>query len=336
MNTDLKIDPRLLRGLAPDQLTMYRSDRYSGEDLGVSCADLAAADQQFARLLYAGLMNLLQYADPLHRSRSALSVDEALVRIRWPELLGLVTVFGHQTRALDPPRRVRQAVHDIKGGALTSLIFWIKTLDSGADAESTLGRGFFLVRDHLKIMRNCLADLDSPARQRDLEEKHHAVELLREKWEGAVHRVDGGEAHIAVHGDFDGVISSRCMEFSTLDRVLYNLINNAAKHAADQRVDLVVMPTPPEDPRNLRFVVLNRTTLDHRNLLRSRFRDSINGLFQEEFTTGGSGVGLSICADLVGNAFGVPDPIQGLDDGYLGAAWIEDRLATWFHWPILR
>jgi signal transduction histidine kinase len=126
------------------------------------------------------------------------------------------------------------------------------------------------------------------------------------------------------------------MEFSTLDRVLYNLVNNAARYAADQRVDLVALPVPPGASRNLRFVVLNRTTPEQRAGLTARFPASLNGLFQEGFTTGGTGIGLSICVDLVGNAFGVPDPAQCLSDGYLGAAWIGDRLAAWFHWPILR
>lgn len=325
-----------LLDLASTDLPMYRSDRYSGADLGVSCRDLAEPDQRFVYLLYQGLTGLLPYADPLPRMRSTVSVKDALVRVRWPELQGVIAVFGHATRDQDPPRRVRQAVHDIKGGALTSLLFWLETLDPSADAAQTLSRGFFLVRDHLKIMRNCLHDLDPAGRRRDLEEKHHAVALLREKWSGAIHRVERREAQVFFHGDFDGAISSRCMEFSTLDRVLYNLINNATRHAADARVDLFVLPTPPVDPRHLRFVVLNQTTPGQQALLRTRFPRSLNGLFQEGFTTVGTGVGLSICADLVGNAFGVPDPAQCLDDGYLGAAWLEDCLAAWFHWPILR
>jgi len=57
-------------------------------------------------------------------------------------------------------------------------------------------------------------------------------------------------------------------------------------------------------------------------------------LFAGGFTTGGSGLGMSICAQFVANAYGLQDTAQALDERYLGASRLDDCFVAWFHWPV--
>jgi len=51
------------------------------------------------------------------------------------------------------------------------------------------------------------------------------------------------------------------------------------------------------------------------------------------FTTGGTGLGLRIAADLVGRAYGVPHEMLPYDE-YVGAKLVGRTFVSWFHWPL--
>ncbi|HMQ30273.1 MAG TPA: hypothetical protein PKD53_06065, partial [Chloroflexaceae bacterium] len=251
--------------------------------------------------------------------------------LEWDKLL-------RRVRDLAPPQdgggtRLRQVLHDLKGGALQALAVYLQLAAHGLVGPAQLHRMFFLARDQLKIMRNCVADLDPAGAARDGAHRLHSVALLEEKWSAGEHRLGGGQARVVVHSEFAGDIAERCLEFAALDRVLYNLINNATRHSADGRVDLWIRPVGP-GPASLRFVVANAVTPEQRRAVEARFPGGPGGLFEGGFTTGGAGLGMRICADFVCNAYGVPGVAQALAEGHLGAAFLAGRFVAWVHWPV--
>jgi signal transduction histidine kinase len=197
----------------------------------------------------------------------------------------------------------------------------------------------FRVRDHRKIMRGALLELDDPRRERDRSLKRHDVQLLVEKWSGARVPVegDGGVREVGVRLDqrFDGSVCESCIEFTALDRVLYNLINNALRHARGGGVHVVLSAVPEGEPTDLHVAVANRVAPADAAALRGRFGDDLGGLFAGGYSTTGSGLGMRICADMVGNAYGLDEPEDCVDGGYLGAVLEGDVFGAWFHWPLV-
>ena len=62
--------------------------------------------------------------------------------------------------------------------------------------------------------------------------------------------------------EVDGEIANRCLEFSALDRVIYNLVNNAARYSVDHAIELSIFsPVAPNGP-SVRFVLQNKITPD--------------------------------------------------------------------------
>ncbi len=141
------------------------------------------------------------------------------------------------------------------------------------------------------------------------------------------------KATVHVDSAFHGHIAERCLEFAALDRVLYNLINNAVRHAADGEVGLALLPIPEAEPTELRIGVANRVTERQRAELRQLVGGELGRLFSGGLTIGGSGEGLRICADFIQRAYGISSVCDALAGGYLGIAESDVRIIVWVHWP---
>ncbi len=183
-------------------------------------------------------------------------------------------------------------------------------------------------------MRNCVADLDTRRFADDSARKDHGTELLLEKWTSANFYGSSIPAHIEFDCAYEGTLCESCLEFSTLDRIIYNLLNNAARNANDHVVQFHILPQPKgEAAENLRFVIANHVSGEHAAELTAAVPD-LGQLFRSGFTTGGHGVGMSIVADFCTQAFGIYDDEAARKDGYYGARWIQDTFVAWFHWPV--
>ncbi|MFW6251325.1 MAG: ATP-binding protein, partial [Alkalispirochaetaceae bacterium] len=133
--------------------------------------------------------------------------------------------------------------------------------------------------------------------------------------------------------DYDGDISSCCLEFSSLERVLYNMINNAAEHTADGRARLFVTTLGSEKEENVKFAVANRVKREELKQLRARFGEDLTPLFDGGFTIGGTGVGLSVVSQIVANAYGLEHARGAAAGGYVGASLEDGEFLVWAHWP---
>lgn len=320
-----------LCALAPTELRVERDSRYSGTDRSVVLADFGPRDQEIVRAMYDALLTIFGKLSQQPQPEDLPMLQAQLEALSWPEVVERVRELGEDSDASH--MLLRQVIHDVRGGSFVAFAVLIQLLELGLMQSEDMLRLFFLARDHLKMMRNAVRDLDPERYARDWEQRLHSVRLIAEKWDGVLYSIGSASATISVAPHYLGNISERCLEFAALDRVLYNLINNAVRFAADEQVRLSIL-TVDADEHHVRFVVDNAIMPEHRAVLRERFGDELNRVFVDGFTTGGNGLGLQICTGFVANAYGVGAD-QALERGYLGATLLDDaRYVAWFHWPV--
>ena len=209
--------------------------------------------------------------------------------------------------------------------ALTALIVEVGLTEVRPDPDE-LRSMVSLARDHAKVMRNALIDLDPEARAEDEQEQAHGIRELVEKLHDADYRLPDRSVRIS---EYDGGISSCCLEISAVDRIIYDLVNNAARFAADERVRLAIEFWPQD---SVRFVVANTVSPDQRRWIEEN-TGTPSELFRPHVTRDGRGPGLANCASFVASAYGHAFGEDAVEEGLVGAALGEDRFLAWFHWP---
>lgn len=336
-----------LAELVPARYIRARAGKYLGDTLTISIGTLPEAHAAIVRRLYGFLQALRDFA-AAHCDRGAEALgalSDFLASHGFESLIEDCATLRAAMTAEGTREIVRQTYHDVRGSSLTSLVAHLEMVGDGEAEPDDIGRIFLLARDHLKIMRNAIHDLDQAAYALDLRQKQHSVELLREKWTSVAHHTERGSVRVALDCDFAGWISDRCMEMSSLDRVLYNLINNAAEHADGDVVLVRAFPIDQGGQRgqrgqgaatHLRFAVINRVRAEQRAILEERLHGHLELLFQGGFTTGGHGIGMGICGEIVSHSYGLRSVNDACNKGYLGARIIDDCFVAWFHWPARR
>jgi signal transduction histidine kinase len=321
---------QLLYELAPLALPNFRVRRYHGDDLCLPISAFVEEDRERLRALYGFLQRLEEALLPSGDAPVAPRVME-LLRLHPPEeILNLVQPLGRASYAAAPLPTMAKTIHDLRGGGLTALLGQLDLTQRRPLEESTVNALHFLTRDHLKIMRNALLGLDDAKRNEDLQPKIHGTDFIVQKWRGASLRGQGRVIRLEVDCPLPTPISECCVEFGALDRILYNLINNACRHAASDCIRLVLLPVPDDGGKDLRFILSNVVSPQALQRLSAL---NLSTLFEEGTSTTGSGFGLAIACDFVAHAYGLASHDQAIEGGYLGAAIIEDSFAAWFHWP---
>lgn len=248
-----------LLSLAPRTLRNNRPRRYLGDTLALPISAFVAADEKRIRAIYDFVLELYSLFN-----REALCDDRTIERLRVTaskarvhQLVAEARHFGFESAPSNPTELFAKIVHDLRGGGLTLLLGHLQLALIEGWSHEAARTIFFLTRDHLKIMRNALPGLDDARRADDQRPKRHSIQLIVEKWQDALLIHDRGQAHLHLESTFDGDISESCLEFGALDRILYNLLNNACRHTADEVIRLFLLPVTEE---NLRFVLANRLT----------------------------------------------------------------------------
>lgn len=323
-----------LSNLAPLELANYREDRFRGDSNRSHLSEYGDEDREILVRIYDALQSVFKKMLQGHHDAEHIcqvlneNASQRDLVVADTGQLGIATLKTNHSRHL------AQVIHDIRGGALQSLLIRWEMFALFPNATPGLSAVFFLLRDHLKIMRNCVADLDTRRFADDSARKDHGTELLLEKWTSAEFYGSSIPAHIEFDCTYVGTLCESCLEFSTLDRIIYNLLKNAARNADDHVVQFHILPTPSQETvENLRFVIANQVSGDHATRLKTAVPD-LGQLFNSGFTTGGHGVGMSIVADFCTQAFGIYDDEKARKARYYGAQWMDDNFVAWFHWPV--
>lgn len=318
----------------PSQLLRYREERYIGSDNGISLSTFTERDRELVLKLYTLLKQSLNQVQHGIERTDPPGALRRLKQLQWKETMESFSQhFGRELIPGVPREQARQIFHDMRGSALSVAAGRVDlAMLKGNESEvSDLYSIFYAIRDHLKILRNCVVDLDPERRERDIQRNNHSAALLREKWQ----EFASPDLTVEYISDFDGDISSCCLEFSSLERVLYNMINNAAEHTADGKVRFFVTTIGSGSLRNAKFAVANRVRPEELRRLEDRFQGKYAALFDGGFTIGGTGVGLSVVAQIVANGYGLEHPGDAAAQGYVGATIDEGEFLVWAHWPVV-
>jgi len=293
--------------------------------------DFVAADRVIVRDLYALMLRLFAVlrGDGEERDRAARAF---IAQLDTGKLFVMVRTLGAESYRTSPSPLMAKTLHDVRGGGLSPLLGHLELLQARPHAAVPGDALYFLTRDHLKIMRNALLGLDDGQRNADLEVKLHGTDLLVEKWGQTRLPADGREVRIAVSCLQDVAIAECCVEFGALDRILYNLMNNASRHTEGDVIRLVLFPIPDRQGENLRFVLINEVSAADRSYLQNK---DLRTLFTAGVSTTGSGYGLNVAAEFVSSAFGLTTPEAAVERAYLGARLLHEQFVIWFHWPII-
>lgn len=328
----------VLQTLAPADLTFERDDRYAGGGMSVPLEAFQPEDRETVRRLYerlAAFRDDLEAAgaDTDDASTAVAVVETFLEEHGWRPLMQSAKSLGDPVEGTVDAETFRQVRHDIRGGALVSAL---QLADRGRLDEQRARKMYMRVRDHAKIVRNAVPELDPENHEEDSREHLHDASLIVDKWQDTeLGNASGESVDVRVEATYDGSVSQRCVEFAALDRVVYNLMNNAVEGTTDGTIELYLMGVPASDAAHLRIAVANPVDEATAAPLREEFGgDDVSGLFRGGYTTGGSGVGLRICTDFVGHAYGVT-PRGAVDEGHVGARLLEDTFVNWVHWPAL-
>lgn len=203
--------------LAPYPLPSGSGRRWAGEGLSVSLNLLSASDRAVLVRLYQvvhGYYGLWLY---LREYPDLELLSARLEGLREGVFLSQIRRLGASCQA-SLPNLAHQALRDARRGALPALVELAAQVD--LDYEQ-LQRCALLARDHAKMMRNAFQDLDLELGKADSSPKAHAFSSMLTKMEQLF--------QIPTRSSVSGAISSRCLETSALDRVLYDLIQRGGK-----------------------------------------------------------------------------------------------------------
>lgn len=317
--------------LAPTDLLSYRSFRYDGGGFDISLKDLAVEDVSLIAQIYNSLKSIYDLWLYMGKQPNYDLLRNRLGRFAEPDFLTKVQSIGASTYEQGISNEMmHSAIHDIKGGALTSLTGYARLLPRLPDTVEYIKQAVYLARDHAKMMRNILPDLDSAVREADEGTKLHAIKEFVDKWNGFVFEMPSKQVTVKAESNYEGYITSRCLETSAVDRILYNFINNASRFAKSEEVKFTVLPIGDELTR---WVVENRVTDDQKKWLKENVGAELKPIFLGGITRGGNGQGLLNCTNFVATSFGI-DAEDAVNDGYIGATVKRNTYYAWFHWPI--
>jgi signal transduction histidine kinase len=328
----------VLQTLAPADLTLERDERYAGGGMSVPLVAFQPEDRETLRRLYT---RLTAFRDDLEAAGADTDDSEVAVQVverfleeyGWRPLMSWAKSLGDPVEGAVDPETFRQVRHDIRGGALVSAL---QLAERGRLDDKRARKMYMRVRDHAKIVRNAVPELDPETHEEDSREHLHGASLIVDKWQDTeLANASGESVDVRVEATYEGSVSQRCVEFAALDRVVYNLMNNAVEGTTDGTIELYLAGVPTSAPEHLRIAVANPVDEAFADDLREEFGgDDVSGLFRGGYTTGGSGVGLRICTEFIGHAYGVT-PRAAVDEGHVGARLRDDTFVNWVHWPAL-
>lgn len=324
--------PETMLQLAPQDLENYRQDRYGGGGFSVTLRNFTPEDAALLIRLYSTIKKIYDLWLYMKDEPNYELMESQIVKELGSEQFRTsVQAIGSSTYDLyEPSPLLRKVIHDIRGGALSVLVGLATMLKMYPSNGVSIHQAITMARDHAKLMRNAIEDIDPVVRLADESIKVHPIREFVDKWQGLSFEIAKKPVAIQVNCAFDGNVTNRCLETSAVDRILYNYVNNAARFTADNRVIITIFSVRLG---LVRWVVQNLISERHKQWLHENIGADLRPLFRGGITRGGHGIGLSNCTDFVAASFGIESNEEALEKKYLGAKVIDDQYYAWFHWP---
>jgi len=325
----LRLSKTELSELAPGSLRSYREARYLGGLWSASLKhDFNKEEQNIITRMYKGLQELMEMAHLETREE-----DRRLLEFCRRSDLGTMAMELEQAGVA--ARNMEDTVtltilNEITQGPFASIYGILFLAQQGSADPSFFSNLYYLARDQLKIMRSFIVDLDPAKRTEDEKIRHHSIQLLIEKWQGAVYRAFGNQLEVEFQATYTGEVAERCIEFAEVDRLFYHLANNAAQHRS--QAALLIQVTETEDEQSLRWVFSNPLREEQYDLLQGMMMEG-QQIFDPDFSIKGKGMGLSLVAETVAHAYGLESRHQAVQGRYVGVKIDPHRFSVWFHWP---
>ena len=318
--------PERLLALAPLDLRNGRSRRFDGDGFGVDLSAFGPNDR-------ARLTRVYTAVDAVGRAGAVedlTTLRDRLLAVDGEGLIRDASELGTDTPgAVTGEPRVRQLLHDVRGGGLQVLLGTAELLRFDPTVADLVSKGAAAARDHAKIMRAGFPALDPDRYAADEAARVHSIDGFVATWDGMTVRRGERTVAVGVECEYRGGITARCLETAAIDRVMYNYVNNAVRFAADGRVRVWIFRAGRD---LVRWVVHNTMSADDHAWLNRATGGDPRALFGGGTTRGGNGIGLSGCAEVVGECFGL-DPASAVRQGHLGARSDATGYYAWFHWP---
>lgn len=303
-----------------------RSTRFSGESQRCLLAQLDGPSQAAARALYEWLVTISQCGEGTAPSADVSPLRELIDQ----EHLSAASGWARQLAPVVSTRRMTRILHDVRGAALLQLIAIASFFEQEPDHDDLL-TVMVLAADHAKVLRHSLLGVDEGRRLTDGAERRHGVANLRRRLASLRLHGRGGRVAIDFAATWDGDFATTCPEFSTVLKQVYHLLDNASRYTIDGRVSVRIFPKPARAPLAVRIAVAN--SLDEAQ--RARLGGPAGEELWRGFSTTGGGVGLASAAELVGEAFGLPDAETAIRQRLVGSCLGTAGYVAWFHWPTL-
>ncbi|MCB0190660.1 MAG: HAMP domain-containing histidine kinase [Anaerolineae bacterium] len=321
-----------LQNIIPNNLTNYRTARYEGDGFNVTLKDFVPEDAALIVRVYNTVKKIYDLWLYMKDAPNYELMGKQIEQLGSDRFLRSVHAIGSATYDLqEPTPLLRKVIHDVRGGGLSVLIGLATLLNRDtSDKIAYIKQSITAACDHAKLMRNAIEDIDPLVREADESIKVHPVTDFVDKWRDLEFAVSKTPVKVEVECTFEGNVTNRCLETSSIDRILYNYINNAARFTVDNRVRLTILPV---GDNLVRWVVQNSISERQKDWLHEKVGENLGDLFRGGITRGGHGIGLSNCADFVAAAFGTRDADEAIEQKYLGAHIIDDQYYAWFHWP---
>jgi hypothetical protein len=310
--------------------------RWFGDGLEIPTASVRGRDMEHLQLLYRALTACYEAWLEGRPDPDWSALADHVRAFGEPPLRTALEALGEATLAeTDLPPLLRRAFHDLRGGAFFALRLYGVLLGDEEPSEELVQPAVFLARDQAKLVRRLVPSMDPEGYRKDREERAHGMRELVDKWNGfhfpPRDSGEGGEPVVVeVTTRWRGELAARCLEAAALDRVIYNLVNNAARFTTDGRVQLLVEAVSHV---TVRIAVRNALGSDDADWIGSETRGQTAALFLGGSTRGGVGLGLQSAAVVVARAWGQVTPDEAVDSGVVGAHVGDGVFTSWFYWP---
>lgn len=320
-------------------VTVLRRSRYYAQDIELSLYDVPLKARRAIRKLYRHLVELTYLLRPwLDNPDFPTTMAEKRLRTfvltaKWSQMINALRDVT-PTQMQHDSARVHRVIHDLRGGALSSLSLYLQLAESGDLHAQDIPHMVLLANDHAKMLRTAISDLDRIRYTRDELFVPQPIDHIVHHWRDVVYRIDSGEsAHVTCHSQVSGYIADSVIELAALERVLYNLVNNAVRHTANNQIEIHIMYVD-ESRELVHFSVSNRITDAQHAMLSQLTANNPDRLVMMPLSTTGSGLGLGICADIVAHVFQA-DGDEIIRQRYFAVSWQDGRFTVEFVWPMV-